>query len=67
MTKHMGWFEEGSVEYYSRLPDLAESDFVTGRLAASVKDSGVMEERFQECMQYDLDWAFSEIFHRGRK
>jgi hypothetical protein len=44
---------EKGVEYYSRLPALVESDFVAGRLAASVKDAGVIEERFQESLQYD--------------
>uniref|UniRef100_K1Q735 Uncharacterized protein n=1 Tax=Magallana gigas TaxID=29159 RepID=K1Q735_MAGGI len=59
--RHVGWFGEGSAEYYSRLPALVESDFVAGRLATSVKDAGKMEEKYRECMQYDsLDSAFVE-------
>ena len=61
IMRHVGWFGEGSAEYYSRLPALVESDFVAGRLATSVKDAGMMEEKYRECMQYDsLDSAFVE-------
>uniref|UniRef100_A0A8W8ITM3 Uncharacterized protein n=1 Tax=Magallana gigas TaxID=29159 RepID=A0A8W8ITM3_MAGGI len=61
IMRHVGWFGEGSAEYYSRLPALIESDFVAGRLATSVKDAGMMEEKYRECMQYDsLDSAFVE-------
>ncbi|XP_065927883.1 uncharacterized protein [Magallana gigas] len=61
IMRHVGWFGEGSAEYYSRLPALLESDFVAGRLATSVKDAGMMEEKYRECMQYDsLDSAFVE-------
>ncbi|XP_056015651.1 uncharacterized protein LOC125660664 [Ostrea edulis] len=60
IMRHIGWFGEGSAEYYSRLPALVESDFVAGRLAASVKDAGMIQEKFQECVQYDsLQSAFS--------
>lgn len=61
IMRHVGWFGEGSAEYYSRLPALVESDFVAGRLATSVKDAGMVEEKYRECMQYDsLDLAFVE-------
>ena len=33
MMRHIGWFGEGSAEYYSRLPNVVESDFVAGGLA----------------------------------
>jgi hypothetical protein len=39
LEEHIGWFGEGSAEYYSRLPALVELDFVAGRLAVSVKDA----------------------------
>lgn len=56
IMRHVGWFGEGSAEYSSRLPAL-----VAGRLATSVKDAGMMEEKYRECMHYDsLDSAFVE-------
>lgn len=61
IMRHVDWFEEGSAEYYSRLPALVESNFVAKILATSVKDAGMIEEKYRECMQYDsLDSAFVE-------
>ena len=33
IMRHIGWFGEGSAEYYSILSALIKSDFVAGRLA----------------------------------
>lgn len=59
INRHVGWFGEGRVAYYSILLALVKSDFVAARFATSVKDVGMMEEKYRECMQYDsLDSAF---------
>lgn len=61
IMRHVDWFEEGSAEYYSRLPALVESNFVAKILTTCVKDAGMIEEKYRECMQYDsLDSAFVE-------
>ena len=60
MMNHIGWYGEGSAEYYSRLPVLVESDFVAGRLAESVGNSDLVESQFQHYGEFGkLRKAFS--------
>lgn len=51
IMRHIGWFGEGSAEYYSILSALIKSDFVAGRLAANMKDARMIEERYRERIQ----------------
>ena len=53
IMKHIGWFAEGSAEYYSRLPALVESDFVAEKLASSVGEAGLIERKFEDKMNYE--------------
>lgn len=48
IMRHIGWFGEGSAEYYSILSALIKSDFVAGRLAENMNDARMIEERYRE-------------------
>jgi hypothetical protein len=60
MMNHVGWYEEGTAEYYSRLPALVESDYIAGRLADSAGQCDFVEDLFQQYEDFNI---LQKAFH----
>ncbi|XP_065933694.1 uncharacterized protein, partial [Magallana gigas] len=60
MMNHVGWYGEGTAEYYSRLPALVESDYIAGRLADSAGQCDFVEDQFQQYGDFNI---LQKAFH----
>lgn len=54
IMNHVGWYGEGTAEYYSRLPALVESDYIAGRLADSAGKCDFVEDQFQQYGDFNI-------------
>lgn len=59
MMRHIGWFNEKSAEYYSRVHTLSDSSLVASKLSNATNISDQIEEQFREKAVFaDLKKAF---------
>lgn len=54
IMNYAGWDGQGTEEYQRRLPALAESDYIAGRLADSVGQCDLVEDQFQQNGDFNI-------------